>query len=286
LAGWPVGRLPLAITQPPSPDTYQPSFVVRLRTPEKELVTDISSDEGWSPAPANSPLPGDAIHIWRASLDPSEERIKQLAQTLSQDEHERSRGFRFEGDRRRFVVGRAVLRDILCRYLAIEPHEVRFRYGPHGKPELADGADLSFSVSHARQFALYAFTQGCDVGIDIEYVRCVPGMESIIERHFTAREKGVLRSLSGSRKLEAFFDCWTSKEAYLKANGRGLTQALESIDVGLPSREPVRHIIAPEASREGGAEEWSLRSVKPDNDYVGALAVARRGGAVSYWTWG
>ncbi|HEY0069552.1 MAG TPA: 4'-phosphopantetheinyl transferase superfamily protein [Chloroflexia bacterium] len=242
----------------------------------------IASDEKWSPGPAAPTLSGNAIHVWRASLNPPEDYLQRLARTLSEDERDRSGRFYFEEDRRRFIVGRGVLREMLGRYLAVGPHELQFRYGPYGKPELAGDEALSFSVSHARHFALYAFTWGCKVGIDIEYIRPTDHMELIIERHFTAREKAVLQSLSGSRKLEAFFVCWTSKEAYLKANGRGLTQALESIDVALHPTEDTRMFSVNEASFD--AASWSLQTIRPAVDYIGALAVARRGGEVSYWT--
>ena len=242
----------------------------------------IASDEKWSPGPAAPILSGNAIHVWRASLNPSKDYLQQVARTLSEDEHDRSRRFYFEEDRRRFIVGRGALREVLGRYLVVEAQELRFRYGPYGKPELAGDYRLSFSVSHARQFALYAFTWDCKVGVDIEYIRATANMESIIERYFTAQEKAVLQSLSGSRKLEAFFACWTSKEAYLKANGRGLTQALENIDVALHSPESMRLFSVNEPSFD--AANWSLQTIRPAVGYIGALAVARRGGEVSYWT--
>lgn len=248
----------------------------------------------WRSAPsgasAESPeLLHDDVHVWRASIDLPAERFQQLARTLSEDERVRSEGFRFEDDRRRFVVGRGVLRNILGLYLAREPREVRFRYGPHGKPALFDAtegvAGLNFNVSHAGQYALLAFTRDCQVGVDIERIRPLYGLEEIIERHFTPHEKVVLRALSGRRKLEVFFAGWTGKEAYLKATGRGLTWPLESIDTGLHALGPERSLALAASPRPCHFETWLLRAADPAPGYAGALAVARRASVVSYWVW-
>jgi len=250
-------------------------------TLRKEPATKIANDTQWLLAPTSPALSGGAVHVWRASLDVPEEHFHRLARALSGDEHERAGRFRFEEDRRRFVVGRGILRELVGRYLGVEPRNIRFRYGPYGKPELAPAEVLRFSVSHSHQLALYAFAKECDVGVDVEYLRSVRDIDSIIERHFTSREKALLRTLSGGRKLETFFIGWTSKEACLKAIGNGLTQPLESIDVAVHSGEPIRRVTLPGPY---GVEEWSLNSVNPAAGYIGALAVARRGDEVSYWT--
>jgi 4'-phosphopantetheinyl transferase len=101
-------------------------------------------------------------------------RVQQMAQSFSEDERIRAGNFYFKRDRKRFIVGRGVLRIILGRYLHIEPNRVQFSYGPHGKPYLAerhsDGA-LRFNLAHSHEFAIYGFTRGREIGVDLEYFR-------------------------------------------------------------------------------------------------------------------
>jgi len=186
-------------------------------------VTDL--DRRWHLSPPDLTLSRDDVHVWYASLGQPVERVRQLAQILSYDEMMKAERFRFERDRRRFIVSRGVLRTILGRYLGIEPDKVRFRYSPHRKPYLADRFDsyrLRFNLAHSHELALYAFTRDREIGVDLEYISPMPDMEQIAARFFLARETVALRTTPENQKLEAFFSCWTRKEAYIKASGEGL----------------------------------------------------------------
>ena len=77
------------------------------------------------------------VHVWRIPLDLAPERIDDLQRTLALEERERAGRFRFQRDRDRFIVAHGALRDVLGRYLRVEPGRVRFCYSPHGKPACA-----------------------------------------------------------------------------------------------------------------------------------------------------
>ena len=131
-------------------------------------------DRHWRFPPPDLTLSSDEVHIWQTSLDQPPEYVRDLAQTLSHDEMMRAERFHFERDRRRFIVGRGVLRAILGSYLGVEPCQVQFCYGPHGKPYLAErfgSHGLRFNLAHSHELALYAFTLNRKIGVDLEYVR-------------------------------------------------------------------------------------------------------------------
>jgi 4'-phosphopantetheinyl transferase len=236
----------------------------------------------WPSPPPDLALAGDAVHVWRAELEQPEERVRQLAQTLSQDEQDRAGRFYFERHRRRFIVARAMLRAILGRYLGLDPGQLEFRYGSRGKPYLAARfSQLEFNLAHSRELALYAFTQGREIGIDLEHLRSIADIEQISARFFSARENATLSAFPENQRLRAFYNCWTRKEAYLKATGEGLTHPLDQFDVSLAPGEPARLLRVQGDPLE--AARWSLQALEPASDYIAAIALRSRGWSLACW---
>ncbi len=176
--------------------------------------------------PAMQPLRPDDVEVWRASLDDQPiEAVRLMHTLLSVDEVERARSFFFDRDRRRYIIGRGILRMLLSRYLGCAPHELEFTYGPNGKPTLAAGArgaGLFFNVAHSEGFALYVVTRAGEVGIDVEAIRELPEWEQVAESAFSPQELAQLRACPAERRREEFFHAWTRQEAVLKALGTGL----------------------------------------------------------------
>lgn len=241
---------------------------------ERECKRMAEADDVWRLSPPDPRLLSQEVHVWRAYLGQPAPRIHELSRLLSNDERERAERFHFEHDRRRFIVGRGALRILLGRYLRIEPAQLRFRYGLRGKPYLSkefEGSGLAFNAAHSNELAVYAITSGREVGIDLEYIRPLPDAAQIAARFFSARENMALVSLPASQRLEAFFSCWTRKEAYIKAVGDGLARPLDQFQVSLTPGEPVQLLWV-----EGRAEEttrWSMEALAPAPGYVGAIAV-------------
>ncbi|HET9211076.1 MAG TPA: 4'-phosphopantetheinyl transferase superfamily protein [Thermoanaerobaculia bacterium] len=226
-------------------------------------------------------LPAGEAHIWSVRLDPPPGEVERLGSSLAQDEWERARRFRFEQHRRQYVVGRGALRALLGAYLGVRPEAVRFRYGPRGKPFLESPGDLQFNLSNSHEMALVGFVRGPEIGMDIEYLKPMPDCEQISERFFSESERKVLRGIPGRAKEEAFFNCWTRKEAYLKAVGEGLAAPLDSFDVTLAPGDPPR-MLTLEGDPERAAR-WFFRHLVPAEGYVGALAI--EGGAWEVKEW-
>jgi 4'-phosphopantetheinyl transferase len=241
---------------------------------------------GFPPRPhaAGLELEHGTIQVWSIRLDPPAERVEQLGRFLAADEWQRANRFRFEKHRRQFVVGRGALRVLLGAYLNTPPEAVQFRYGPRGKPFLAspqDAASLQFNLSNSDELALAGFVGGPEIGVDIEYLRPMPDCEKISERFFSQSEREVLRGIPPSRKEEAFFNCWTRKEAYLKAVGEGLAASLDSFDVTLAPGDPPRMLtLEGDAAR---AARWSFHHLRPADDYIGAVAIEGESWEVETW---
>jgi 4'-phosphopantetheinyl transferase len=245
-----------------------------------------SLDHLWLPSPAGLAPSSAEVHVWRASLNPEPSSIPRLQHTLSADELQRAARFHFPRDRRRFTVARGVLRDILGRCLGVPPSELEFRYSAYGKPALADGFDAAgvrFNISHSHEMALFAVTCDREIGVDIEYLGREVRGEDIAERFFSVHERTVLRALPAAAKHQAFLNCWTRKEAYIKAHGEGLSLPLDQFDVSLAPGEPAALLATRGDPRE--AQRWSLRALDPGPDYVAALAVEGQGWELTCWQW-
>ena len=231
------------------------------------------------------PLSADVVHIWQAHLDLPAELLAQLRATLSIDEQRRADRFHFSRDRHRFTAGRGILRNILSRYSGIQPALLEFDYSRRGKPALRSdcaGGALNFNLSHSGGLALYAVTRHRQIGIDLEILRPMPDAEKIAERFFSANESAALRNLPAAEKQEAFFLCWTRKEAYLKAVGQGLT-GLDDVEVSLTPGEPAKILSISGDILQ--ASRWSLQHLTPTPGCVGALAVEGHGFSLSCWQW-
>ena len=167
--------------------------------------------------PSSFQLASDDVHSWCASLDVSPETSARLYATLTPDERTRSARFRFERDRQRFIVARGVLRDLLGRYLQTQPGHLRFAYNAFGKPDLSPefGNRLNFNLSHSAGRALIAIATASNAGVDLEYIRAQSEYADIARRFFSTAEVDYLSALPSHLYAEAFFSCWTKKEAYL-----------------------------------------------------------------------
>jgi len=240
----------------------------------------------WSSPPRDLALESDEVHVWRAALDSSSLRLEDLRHTLSPSEQARAERFSFQRDRDRFVVRRGLLRVILGRYLAMDSSRLQFDYGAGGKPALApqyNGTQLRFNVSHSAGLVLYAVTRGREIGIDLEQIQPAIAQERIPEHFFSPREVAALRALPVDAQAEAFFACWTRKEAYVKAKGDGLALRLDSFDVSLVPGEPAALLRTAGDAQE--ASRWSLQALAPDRGYVAALAVEGYPGRLQCWQW-
>jgi 4'-phosphopantetheinyl transferase len=227
----------------------------------------------WPAADPGDKLQEKEIHIWCANLEPVAEQLAKLQATLSDSEAKRADRFRFWRHRRRYITGRGILRELLGRYLEEHPADIEFSYSEFGKPFLADN-NIHFNLSHSKETALFAFCFSADIGIDLEKIRPISDAEGIAERFFAPTEFARFQVLPEEQKDEAFFACWTRKEAFIKAVGDGLSYPLSAFDVCFaPGREAKLNTIR--GSKEEAAR-WSLFALSPVNGFTAATAVKGR----------
>jgi 4'-phosphopantetheinyl transferase len=219
------------------------------------------------------PLDPGSVLVWRVALDRSAAATAALRSVLSADERARADRFHFEADRARYTVAHAALRRVLARHTGVPAERLRFETNEYGKPSLAGARGVRFNLSHSHALALVAVSLGRELGVDVERVRPEIDCLEIAESYFSARERAALAAFPASQRVHGFYACWTRKEAFIKAIGRGLSEALDSFDVSI---EP-----GPRAALlrcAGGAAEalrWRMRGLAPAPGYVGALAAER-----------
>jgi 4'-phosphopantetheinyl transferase len=226
------------------------------------------TDSRWLLPPDAIELNDDEVHVWLVRAGPNDFSPDLLAHHLSQDEEERANRFRFDKDRRLYVVGHSALRSVLSVYSKAEAGEIRFLSGKHGKPTLAPPlaeSGLEFNLSHSGELALIAAARHKVVGVDVEHTKRNFDFEEIARRFFACTEVSALLGLPEPLRREAFFKCWTSKEAFLKAKGTGLSGKLDEVEISLASDQRVQI--------NASVPDWSLVQLAPPDEYEGALVV-------------
>jgi 4'-phosphopantetheinyl transferase len=238
----------------------------------------------WPQPPDTLLLLEGQVHVWRLSLDLPATTLESLWLTLSADEQARADRYRFARDRRWFIARRGRLRLILARYLDLNPAGLQFSYNPYGKPALQPQAAglLNFNLSHSQGLALFAFARQMNVGVDLEHLRADFNYLELADRFFSTRELEEFRALPPELHPQAFFLCWTRKEAFIKAHGEGLSLPLDHFDVSLSPGEPAR-LVATRVGLEA-PDQWSLFNLEPAPDYSAALAAQGHGCELRCWS--
>jgi 4'-phosphopantetheinyl transferase len=230
-------------------------------------------------------LPADEVHLWRIDLEAIRKDESRWQAVLSADEMTRAARFHFPGDRQNFAASRALLRMILGGYLATNPNRLTFSYSNKEKPFLGPAHasnDVSFNVSHSDDIALFAFARRREIGIDVERIRRDFDVDAIARRFFSTHEQKQLATLPSENRFDAFFRCWTRKEAYIKATGEGLSLPLNQFDVSIvPEDRDALLTTRPDGSE---ASLWRLREVPAGPGYVGAACVSGREWQLKTWS--
>jgi len=222
----------------------------------------------WQVVTIAPPITSGEMHIWRYSLKLSPEHAQAAGSLLSPDELERAARFHFPIHRNRYIAGRWQLRKILGSYLQIAPASLDFSYSEFGKPAVPmaqNPASIAFNVSHSEDLCVLAVSLTQPLGIDVERIRSDFGGEEVAQSNFAPAEFRELRSLPANIRAQAFFNCWTRKEAYVKALGAGLQIPLDSFEVSLRPEDPPRFL-------RGAGAGWNLLSFVAAEGFQGAVA--------------
>jgi 4'-phosphopantetheinyl transferase len=188
---------------------------------------------------------------------------------LSSDEKLRLSRLRFEHLRYDFILSHGALRLLSGLYLGVHPKKIKFVYGQQGKPSIPN-TSITFNMSHSKNLAMFGFTRGLEIGVDVEHFRLIEDMEQIAKSFFCPEEVRELMSVPLSERSIAFLSCWTRKEAYIKASGKGLSEALDNFQVGFLQTEiPCLKRIGTDRAL---ASEWTIQDINLSNNHVAAVA--------------
>jgi 4'-phosphopantetheinyl transferase len=222
-------------------------------------------------------LPAEEVHVWYRTLLPDIPNLGSFYDLLSTDERERAGRYHFDRHRNEFILTRATLRILLAAYLEKSPEQFAFKYSAQGKPSLAnETTDLRFNVSHTVSLtdglAALAFARNREIGVDVEKIRPDRDAGKLAERFFSPTERDYILQFSGQTLDDAFFRCWTRKEAFIKAKGGGLSIPLDQFDVSIADDQPAALLATRPDPTE--AHRWQLHNLPVQAGYAAALAVS------------
>jgi len=164
---------------------------------------------------------------------------------LTQEEVDRANRFKRAHLRSRWQITRTALRHLLGELLDVAPSDVKLETTDAGRPYVADTA-FDFNVSHSGGYALIAIRHGPgEIGVDIELKKPARDLQRLAATVCTGRERDWLAE-NEHREVEAFYQLWTCKEAYLKALGTGLQLDMRKVDVDLTWAHQPGFIAAPD----------------------------------------
>jgi 4'-phosphopantetheinyl transferase len=215
-------------------------------------------------------LTGKHIHVWSVSIQSFKLSTERLIRFLNPDESARASQIGANSTRDLFIAGRGVLRILLGQYLRRAPESIQVTYEPHGKPRVAADDHIQFNVTHSGDLVALAFSTDCPVGIDVEPIRELSNISRIYRYMLCPDEVAELMPLPADARERAFFHCWTRKEAYAKAIGKGLLTAFNDFCVSVHPDAPARFVhFNSDTSR---AAAWSLHDLSLSPAYAAALA--------------
>jgi 4'-phosphopantetheinyl transferase len=238
----------------------------------------------WALAPKTTRLDPGQAHLWAAVSNEFVDQAPKLGALLSPAEQATAERFRLVEDRNRYVIRHGLLRLILGRYLEQRPSAIEFQHGAYGKPGLRmDGAGphIFFNTSHSAEIAICAITSACPIGVDVERMREIPEIEGIARQFFVPNETRTLMALPAESRMQAFYNCWTRKEAFLKATGEGIAESLAKVEVTVAPEDKPR-VVSASGDREA-QEQWQLQPFSPASGYLGCVAYKNAVLALNQW---
>lgn len=229
-------------------------------------------------------LSPDQIDLWLVFDEdvPDDDRLfADYRKLLSPEEITQERRYRFAKHQRQYVITRALVRSVLSRYTATEPHRLRFVQNAHGRPALqphdALTVVLPFNLSHTEGLVACAVADVRTIGFDVENVEHREVSLDIADRFFSKQEAVALRAVSSEYRRDAFFRYWTLKESYIKAKGEGLSIPLDQFWFTDPRAPNLAISFAPGFDDE--RDRWAFWLLRPSPEHIAALCVSPGNGA-------
>ncbi len=226
---------------------------------------------GWLSPPKRIHLAPNELHVWLIDLESCSPSFQGF---LSEAETTRAQKFKHAHTRHSFILVHGISRLLLGNYLKIDPQEVNFTFNEYGKP-MVQG--IRFNQSHTRRYALFAFSNQGQLGIDIEHMRSIHDFDNVAKYALSEKEYTQLMSMPREIQIKGFFVAWTRKEAIIKAIGKGLSIPLKSFSVEISPSQPAR-VLTKEF-----AENWLLKNLPVPPGWAAALAFDQPNLIIKKW---
>jgi len=241
-------------------------------------------DSMWDHPLKSNEIKVGTVHIWRGRLSTGLQHLPQIACCLSTDEKKKAARFHQAKDEQRYLFSHSMLRMVLAKYLNCKSESIFYKQDFYGKPMLGFHnlkEDIYFNMSHSEDLVIVALSRDQDVGVDVEFIRKVKDAQGIVKSSFVIQEQIHLFSLPSTEFINGFFLCWTLKEAFIKAIGKGLSYPMNYFSV-IDSRGNISG-IGSLVITSGMAREWYQLSFIPQSSYVGAMVSSNRQPKVLYF---
>ncbi len=244
------------------------------------MIVDTSA---WGPPPDAIRAVADEVHVWLVVVPAWASAVPRLERVLSADEQASAARLATAELRTRYIVAHGALRAVLARYLAMPPERIVFGRNAYGKPLVAGRHPLCFNLSHAGDLAVIGVSWARRLGIDIERVRTDLDLDRLAAFAFSAPELAAWRRVPPAERTRAFFAAWTCKEAYVKAEGLGLSLSLKAFAVALGAEADPALVWA--EGDAGAPRRWTIRTLPVGPGYAGAVAVEGQAIRARHWQW-
>jgi 4'-phosphopantetheinyl transferase len=239
--------------------------------------------QSWKSPPRELELKSSDVHLWLITVPTELDSLENYRERLAGDERDRADRFHFAQDRARFTLGRAVLRQLLARYLARD--DFKLAANQHGKPYVVEPSGaIEFNVAHSGDLVLLGFTRGRIIGVDVERIRPDFATTEIAKRFFAPDEAAIVTALPEPDRAQGFFNCWTRKEAYIKAHGLGLSLPLHSFSVAFTADEPPALLRV--ADDRAAPKRWTMIDLPTCDGYAAATTFEGRDLKIAQFQWG
>lgn len=234
----------------------------------------------WQEPITSQSLKTEEVDLWKISKYAHENKLESYWAVLNKEEKEKALRFRFTKDRNCAIIARGILRHLISTYIELKPEHINFKFGKNGKPFI-DKYPIKFNVSHSADSIIIAFTKSHIIGVDVECTERDLDIKSVARSFFSDIEVKRLLKLDKEMHKQAFYNCWTRKEAFIKAEGSGLSFPLKEFSVSLESTTDAELIETHWDQKE--KNKWTLSAFTPAKNYIGALAVKGKIEKINYY---
>jgi 4'-phosphopantetheinyl transferase len=221
-----------------------------------------------------SSCPGrEDVHAWHAHVDrvfTDPAAVAHARNTLNAADRDRFDRYHVDRDRRMFVLGRWMSRQLVGQALGVPAESWEWRTGTHGRPEIAaPPTPVRFNLAHSAGLVVCALANAREVGVDVEDLERPPIDERMVRRYLSPSEADDVEA-HGEDWRHRFLVYWTLKEAYLKALGLGISVPLREISFAL---EPEIRIMFL-GSLAATSTSWAFQLLQPTERHLVAIAAS------------